>query len=75
MDFYVPGESLAVQACYDMGDAATREREIRALEEFNKFYPCRRNVIVAFDQRQTVTAPGGLTIEVVPLWHWLLSSV
>ena len=75
VDFYVPGESLAVQACYDMGDAATREREIRALEEFNKFYPCRRNVIVAFDQRQTVTAPGGLTIEVVPLWHWLLSSV
>ena len=75
VDFYVPGESLAVQACYDMGDAATREREIRALEEFNTFYPCRRNVIVAFDQRQTVTAPGGLTIEVVPLWHWLLSSV
>ena len=75
VDFYVPGESLAVQACYDMGDAATREREIRALEEFNKFYPCRRNVIVAFDQRQTVTAPGGQTKEVVPLWHWLLSSV
>ena len=75
VDFYVPGESLAVQACYDMGDAATREREIRALEEFNKFYPCERNVIVAFDQRQTVTAPGGLTIEVVPLWDWLLSAV
>ena len=32
VDFYVPGESLAVQACYDMGDAARSEEHTSELQ-------------------------------------------
>ena len=73
VDFYVPGESQAIQVCYDLSDTVTYERETRALEEFNKLYPCRRNIIITYDQRQTVTAPTGMTIDIVPVWEWLLA--
>lgn len=31
VDFYIPEEGLAIQASYRMSDAATLEREVRAL--------------------------------------------
>lgn len=74
VDFVAPDDGLALQACYNPADEATLRREVRALEELNKLHPCRRNVIVAFDQQQTITAPSGLKIDVVPLWRWLLEA-
>lgn len=72
VDFYVPAESMAIQVCYDIGDTATYGRETRALEEFSKQHPCQRNIVVTYDQQKVAATDDGLTIEIVPVWQWLL---
>ena len=42
VDFYVPDEGLAVQACYRMSDESTLEREIKALVAINSLYPLKK---------------------------------
>lgn len=73
VDFFIAAESMAVQACYDMTDTQTVEREVRALEEFNKYEKCRLNIIVTHCQHTTLTSPSGLRIDVVPIHEWLLA--
>lgn len=71
VDFYVPEDELAVQASFSLSDPETAEREIDALTKFAKLYPCRRRVIVTYDEENLLTDPYG-TIEVIPCWKWLL---
>lgn len=72
VDFYVPDESLAIQASYSIRDEATRSRETRALAALNKIAPLKKACIVTFDEEETIEL-SGLTIDVVPIWKWLLS--
>ena len=71
LDFYVPETKMAVQASYDLSDQTTREREISTLVAFNKVFPLNRALIITFDQEEIIEI-NGLTIEVVPVWKWLL---
>lgn len=71
VDFYVPGEQLAVQASYSLADETTRAREVDAHGKLPNAYPCKRRVIITFDEEGTISDKHG-TIEIVPCWKWLL---
>ena len=71
VDFYVPEDALAIQVSYSLADAETTNREAGALSKLPNHYPCRRRVIVTYDEEGTMTDPYG-TIEVIPCWKWLL---
>ena len=71
VDFYVPEAGLAVQASYDIYDDETRQCEVSALVSLHKVFPLQRAVIVTRDQEEQMTE-GSLTIEVIPIWKWLL---
>ena len=73
VDFYIPEERTAIQACYSMSDMQTADREIGALVKLHAFEPLKRAIIVTRDEENTIKADNGLTIEVIPVWKWLLS--
>lgn len=73
VDFYVPEEDLAVQASYRMSDAATLEREIKALVALHSLHPLRKAMIITYEDEE-VMERGGLKIEVVPVWKWILEN-
>ena len=72
VDFYVPQIETAVQVCYCMNDAeGTFERETKALLKLQSRLSCRRNVIVTYEDEDTLEIDG-VTIEVIPAWKFLL---
>ena len=71
IDFYVPEDELAVQVSYSIKEQDTYDREVGALSKLPNVYPCRRRVIVTFDEENSITDKYG-TIEVIPCWKWLL---
>ena len=71
VDFYVPEEGLAIQASYRMSDAATLEREVRALLTLHSVYPLRKAMIITYEDEDTIVRDG-LEIEVMPIWKWIL---
>ena len=74
VDFYLPDEHTAIQACYNMSDLQTAEREVEALVKLNAFEPLKRAMIVTRNEEKTIDGGNGLMIEVVPVWKWLLES-
>ncbi len=74
IDFYVPDRSLAIQASMTLSSMETEHREISALVKFNKRFPCKQNKIITLDQENTVTE-GGIEIQLVPLWKFLLHDL
>lgn len=72
VDFFLPEEKTAIQACYSLRDLPTAEREINALVKFHAFEPLERALIITKDEEKTIKKDNGLTIEVIPIWKWLL---
>ena len=73
VDFYVPESGLAVQASFNINDEETCRREVSDLVSLHKAFPLQRAVIVTRDHEEQIKQ-GGLTIEVIPVWKWLLES-
>ena len=73
VDFYVPEDELAVQVSYSIKDQVTYDREVGALTKFPNVHPCRRRVIITYDETGTITDKHGI-IEVIPCWKWLLNQ-
>ena len=73
VDFYVPDEELAIQVSYRIDDDKTRAREVTALTKLLKVHPCKRRIIITFDEETTIEDGNGI-IEVIPCWKWLLNS-
>lgn len=74
VDFYVPEDELAVQVSYSIKDQDTYDREVGALTKLPNVHPCRRRVIITFDEENSLTDKHG-TIEVIPCWKWLLNII
>ena len=74
VDFYVPEDELAVQVSYSIKDQDTYDREVGALTKLPNVHPCRRRVIITFDEEDSLTDKHG-TIEVIPCWKWLLNHI
>ena len=71
VDFYVPDAELAIQVSYSLRDEETRKRETEALHKLPHHLPCSRRIILTYDEEETITDQHG-TIEVIPVWKWLL---
>jgi hypothetical protein len=61
------------QVCYAIQDPATKEREEGPLLKAMKEFDLRRGTILTFDHSSRVEH-GNKTIEMVPVWKWLLGS-
>ena len=72
VDFYVPEAELAIQVSYSLHDDDTRKREAEALQKLSRRLPCSRRIILTYDEEETITDQHG-TIEVLPVWKWLLN--
>lgn len=74
VDFFIPSQQLAIQVSQGLSDEETRQRELRSLLELSeeKKEQNRLQVITLAD-RDTITTKG-LTVDVVPLYEWLLSA-
>lgn len=72
LDFYLPNQKKGIQSCYSLRDAATMEREVKALTTFHRLYGLNEAEIVTFSEESVIETPG-LAIKVIPLAKWLLS--
>ena len=73
IDFYIPDEELAIQVSYSLRDEETRKRETEALGKLPNRLPCRRRLILTYDEEETISDKHG-TIDVVPVWKWLVKG-
>lgn len=71
VDFYVPEDELAIQVSYSIADDTSRKRETDALTRLPRVHPCKRRIILTYDEETLIEDEQG-TIEVVPCWKWLL---
>lgn len=71
VDFYIPDEKFAIQVAYSLSDIETIERETEALIALHKAFPLKKALIITYNE-ETILEVQGLTIEVVPIWKWLL---
>ena len=71
VDFVVPSEQLAIQACYNISDEETRIREFSALYALGKQMDMKNYVVVSKDNEGTAEYRG-IEIQITPVWKWLL---
>jgi len=71
VDFFIPLEHKAIQVSYSINDYNTRRREVNALQKLAEVYKLKHLEIVTWDE-ESVIEEKGLTINVIPLWKWLL---
>ncbi len=71
VDFYVPSENLAFQACYRMSDTETMNREAKALAALHSFHPLDKAIIITYEDEGRIECDG-LQIDIMPVWKWLL---
>ena len=75
VDFVVPENELAIQACYVLGDETgeTYRRETQALVKLSKRLPYHDLVIVTYNEEREIEVDGKC-ITVVPAWKWLIGA-
>ncbi len=74
VDFFVPSQQLAIQVSQDLSNEETRRRELRSLVELSEEKREQNRLqIVNLAGKETITTEG-TTVEVVPLYEWLLSA-
>lgn len=75
VDFHIPEEGLAVQACWSVSDSGTYRREVDALKKLNAHTPLKRMVIVTREESGTVHLSENQKIEILPLSKWILEAL
>lgn len=76
VDFLVrEGEKITtlIQACYDLADYQTKERELKSLIKASQELKCNNLLIITsdFEKKERIK---GKTIKFIPLWKWLLET-
>lgn len=73
VDFYVPEDELAIQVSYSMVQSQeTFDREVNALKKLPNVLPCRRRFVLTNDETGQMEDGYG-TIDIIPVWKWLLT--
>ncbi len=62
-----------IQACYDISDFNTKERELGALLKASEELKCKNLLVITWDYEGS-EKKGGKKIVYVPLWKWLLEK-
>lgn len=76
VDFVVKQSSKVktlIQACWNLSEDKTKEREIKSLIKAGKELKCRELVIISRD-KEGEEKTGGERIIFIPLWKWLLGK-
>lgn len=71
VDFYIPEESWLIQVSYNISDVQTFEREVNGIVKAAKFLNAERLQIVTRNDERVIEKDG-LSIEVLPVWKWLI---
>lgn len=71
VDFVVYDEGIAIQVSYSLSDPDPEKREVDALLKLNKVLPMRKLMIISKDEERDITV-NDVTIQVIPVWKWLL---
>lgn len=69
VDFVIPEEKTAIQACFNMSDPETQKRELSALKSLAKVVPLEHFFVVTKDEEREITTDWG-TVQVVSAWKW-----
>lgn len=72
VDFLLPDRRIGYQVCYSLKEENTYRREVDALLKLHAFFPLQQMYIITKDEERTIPCEGGATIEVCPVWKWLL---
>lgn len=72
IDFVVAEKQLAIQVSYSIREEETLKREITPLIHFAQTHRDWKFQIITFDEQATLTPTAETTIEVIPIWKWLL---
>lgn len=72
VDFMLPELDIAYQVSYSLLDEATCQREVDGLIKLNNVHPLKQMYIITKDEERTIIHESGATIEVIPIWKWLL---
>lgn len=62
----------AIQVCYSFDSAQTKSRELKGLLEAMEIYGLTNGLILLQDAQEEVIEENGLTVNVLPVWKWLL---
>lgn len=73
IDFYVLAKKMAIQVAYSLQNPETKKREIEALHKVAKHLEVKRALIITYEE-EAVIKEKGLSIEVIPVWKWLLGT-
>lgn len=73
IDFCIPKANKAIQVSYSIDDLDTYEREVGGLVKFLKAFRQYQGIIITWDTERQITEDG-TTIEVIPVWKWLLQK-
>ena len=73
VDFYLRRTGELYQACWDISDHKTREREVRALIAAQSELKAKELYIISFDIKEEIVIGKNL-IKVIPVWEWLLEK-
>ena len=72
VDFYIPDEATAIQVCYNLDNSdGTFDREVGALLKLSSVLECKKLLIITRDNEQVLEIDNK-TIDVIPVWKWLL---
>lgn len=73
VDFYIPSANTAIQVSLSLWQSDTREREVRALVKMGQTYNLEKLQIITWEEDNMIEE-GNLTIEILPLWKWIISN-
>ena len=74
-DFVVQQEQQVkalYQVCWEMQDAATRQREIDGIVEASKMTKCENLFIITHHEEEVILQEGKM-VNVIPAWKWMLN--
>lgn len=72
VDFYIPEIATAIQVSYSLENSdGTFDREVNALLKISKVLECDKLLIITRDEECALDIEGK-SIEVIPVWKWLL---
>ena len=65
--------SFSIQVCYDLHNLDVFTREKKALLSAMRELGSKQGTIITENEKRTLSE-GGLTLDVVPAWEWLLTQ-
>lgn len=74
VDFYIPETETAIQVSYSITQSdETYNREVKALKSLPNVLPCQQRFILTNEEQGSIADDYG-TIEIMPVWKWLMES-